>query len=56
MKKVAVGCGVSTPAWAFVYDISLLDKKTSELSYPLIVKQHAGYGSMGLYPSNRVEN
>ncbi|GAX84410.1 hypothetical protein CEUSTIGMA_g11832.t1, partial [Chlamydomonas eustigma] len=57
MKKIAYYYGLDTPGWAFLYHVDMSDdsvaalqvrEATDGLTYPMIVKHHNGYSSIGM--------
>jgi D-alanine-D-alanine ligase-like ATP-grasp enzyme len=56
MKRVALAAGLSTPAWTFAYRMHevLPNVSRSGLEYPLIVKHHNSYSSIGLTRESKV--
>lgn len=65
MKKMAHYYSVPTSPWTFIYEIDMLDDvaaaaQVSEaaegLTYPLIVKHHNGYASVGMGRDSKVSN
>ncbi|GAX22815.1 hypothetical protein FisN_24Lh097 [Fistulifera solaris] len=63
MKQVALACGVSVPAWRFVYHHDDLRQLVTEysassepLSFPLLVKHFSSYASVGLTKESKVHN
>ena len=56
MKKVALSCGLLTPAWAFVFNMRDLEGPgVKALNFPLIVKHFNSYASIGMTKKSRVE-
>jgi D-alanine-D-alanine ligase len=50
----AVNCGVLTPSFTFISNLSHLPQKSSLLSYPLITKHYNGYGSVGISKESKI--
>ena len=56
MKTAARKSTVPTPGYAFIDDVSTLEKSVRRLKYPLLVKPPHGYASVGITRASRVEN
>lgn len=56
MKEVCLERGIRTPAFAFAHDLAAAEEVGRRLRFPLIVKHHDSYASVGLTPASRVED
>lgn len=55
-KMLAHYYDVKTPAFGFAYDEQEAQEIAKELRFPLIVKHHNGYGSIGMTKNSKCEN
>jgi len=55
-KQVCQKLGLPTPAYAFAGDMATVQSAAERLRFPLFVKHHDSYNSVGLGPSSRVED
>jgi D-alanine-D-alanine ligase len=56
LKQACAARGLPTPAHRFVRDQAAIEEASAHLRFPLIVKHHDSYNSVGLGPSSRVEH
>lgn len=56
MKELCAQSKVKSPKGVLVFDINSLEDCVKALAYPMIVKHHNGYGSIGLLKESKVEN
>ncbi len=56
VKKHLLRATIPTPAFVLAQSDSDVDRAARSLLYPLIVKQHNGYGSLGMTKRSRVED
>lgn len=56
MKQICREHGIPTPAYLFANDLETAERAAHDLRYPLIVKHHNSYSSIGLTPASRVQN
>jgi D-alanine-D-alanine ligase len=56
LKEVCRELALPTPAYAFASDLAAAERAADELRFPLIVKHHDSYNSIGLGPQSRVED
>ena len=56
MQSVVKDNGFFTPAYLFVYQLEQVELAFSALKFPMIVKHHNGYGSIGMTKDCKVTN
>lgn len=56
MKEICRELDLPTPAYAFASDLDTAERLAQHLRFPLIVKHHDSYNSIGMGPMSRVED
>lgn len=56
MKMLADYNNIPTPNYVFAFELNDINKALPYLKYPLIVKPHNGFNSVGLTPQSVVNN
>jgi D-alanine-D-alanine ligase len=56
LKQAWVRQGIGTPAHRFAFDLATVEHAAGELRFPLLVKPHSGYASVGIEQDSRVES